>query len=387
MKAGGIKYCQRCIMPSTQDGQEYDDFGICNVCRSSEDKMRVDWKTRKLELEEILFEAKELHKNDQYDCLIPISGGKDSAYQLHVLVKEYKMRPLAVTFSHNWYTSTGMYNLLNCLEKFNVDHVMFTPRRSQVNELARKSLQQIGDACWHCHSGIGAFPLKIAKDYGISLLIWGESVAESSSRGTYSKPILKFDQDYFLKVSSKVSIDSMLDPTENSSSLNSYKSPSAETYRDANIKGIHLGDYIFWDEERQTEYVMSEYGWKEHKVEGTYKNYKSVECIMPGVHDFACYIKRGYGRATFHASADIRSGILSRDEALTLAESEDSKIPKVLEYYSEITGISRDQFFEILEDHKEDSLRGVLLPITESETKTIPKLFIDDLKKWVEASE
>jgi tRNA(Ile)-lysidine synthase TilS/MesJ len=114
--------------------------------------------------------------------LIPISGGKDSVYQLHVLVKEFGMRPLAVTFSHNWYSATGMLNLFNWLETFDIDHIMFTPKRSQVNKLARKSLGEIGDACWHCHAGIGAFPLKMAIEHDIKLVIWGESVAESWKR-------------------------------------------------------------------------------------------------------------------------------------------------------------------------------------------------------------
>ena len=87
---------------------------------------------------------------DNYDCMVPISGGKDSIFQLHVLTRRYNMRPLAVTFSHNWYSKTGWDNLWNCLEKLDVDHIMFTPRRSLVNELAKRSLFKIGDSCWHC---------------------------------------------------------------------------------------------------------------------------------------------------------------------------------------------------------------------------------------------
>ena len=152
-----IKYCIRCCMPETQEGQTLDEFGYCNVCVSSEDKMHIDWSARKDQLALILEKAKTENIDKQYDCIIPISGGKDSVYQLHVLVKEFGMRPLAVTFSHNWYSSVGMYNLFNCLEVFNVDHIMFTPRRNLVNALAKKSLGQIGDACWHCHAGIGAW--------------------------------------------------------------------------------------------------------------------------------------------------------------------------------------------------------------------------------------
>ena len=374
-------------MPETQEGQKFDEMGYCNVCISSEQKMRIDWASRRMSLSKILEKAREENRDKPYDCLIPISGGKDSTFQLHVLVKEYGMRPLAVTFSHNWFNSTGMYNLFNALEKFDVDHVMFTPKRSQVNKLAKKSLSEIGDACWHCHAGVGAFPLKTAIEYGIKLVIWGESVSESSSRGTYEDPIIKFDQDYFEKVSAKASVSKMTDEQLTISQLSIYQSPDSKSYSEAEINGIHLGDYIFWDEERQTEFVKDKYGWKETTIEGTYKRYKSAECIMPGVHDFACYIKRGYGRASFHASGDVRSGLLTRDEAFENFVPLDQIVPNALSYYTSITGINREEFIKTLQSHKHASLIGIPLPITENLSGKTPTLFIDDLKKWIESSE
>lgn len=346
--------------------------------------MRIDWSERRLQLTEILSRAKEENQNNQYDCLIPISGGKDSVYQLHVLVKEFGMRPLAVTYSHNWYSSVGMLNLLNCLETFDIDHIMFTPRRGLVNSLAKKSLSTIGDACWHCHAGIGAFPLKIAKDYGIKLLIWGESVAESSSRGTYAKPIMQFDQDYFLKVSAKVSPEKMTGPDIAIRDLGTFQTPNSAQYADSGIHGIHLGDYVYWDEERQTEFIKKEYGWKDTDIEGTYKRYKSAECIMPGVHDFANYLKRGYGRASFHASADVRAGIVTRDEAFEKYVPLDSVIPRALDYFSEITGITREEFVKTLSSQRHKALGDQELPILENQNGlSRPTLFIEDLRKWV----
>jgi N-acetyl sugar amidotransferase len=375
-------------MPETQEGQAFDEMGYCNVCRSSEHKMRINWVERRSALERILENAREANKQKPYDCLIPISGGKDSTFQLHVLVKEYGMRPLTVTFSHNWFNSTGVFNLFNSLEQFDVDNIMFTPKRTQVNKLAKKSLTEIGDACWHCHAGVGAFPLKMALEYDIKLIIWGESVAESSSRGTYKDPILKFDQDYFEKVSAKVSVNKMTDSDLPLSELSVYQQPDKESYAIAGIEGIHLGDYIFWDEERQTEFVKENYGWKETNIEGTYKRYKSAECIMPGVHDFACYLKRGYGRASFHASSDVRAGLVTREEAFQELVPMDQIEPNALSYYSQITGISREEFIEIVGSQKHDSLKGVQLPIVENPNRGLtPKLFIEDLKKWIEQDE
>jgi len=127
-----LQYCVRCCMPETQEGIMFDDMGVCQACQSSEHKIHINWAEREKDLRRILETAKAKAGNN-YDCIIPISGGKDSTFQMHVLVNVYHMKPLAVTFNHNWYSKTGWYNLQNALEKFNVDHIMFTPNRALVN--------------------------------------------------------------------------------------------------------------------------------------------------------------------------------------------------------------------------------------------------------------
>lgn len=381
-----MRYCIRCIMPESQEGQSFDEQGFCNVCRSSEEKMRVNWVERRRQLSSILESARLENQDKEYDCLIPISGGKDSTFQLHVLVKEFGMRPLAVTFSHNWFSATGVFNLLNALEKFDVDHIMFTPRRGLVNKLARKSIFEIGDACWHCHAGVGAFPLRVARDYGIKLVIWGESVSESSSRGTYEAPKIKFDHEYFKKVSAKVDPSKFIGGEITENDMAKFNSLSQNEYESAKITGIHLGDYIFWDEERQTEFVIDEYDWREDEVEGTYKGYKSTECIMPGVHDFACYLKRGYGRTSFHLSSDIRSGVLSRNDISPELLQIERTIPPGIEYFLEIAEMTLPEFVNAVSEHKSNSLKDFELPIEPvSNTNKSKLLFLDQLKIWLDS--
>jgi N-acetyl sugar amidotransferase len=179
-----LRYCIRCCMPQTQEGIEFDELGVCQACQSAEQKIHIDWAERERDLRKI-FETAKANAGNNYDCIIPISGGKDSTFQLYVLTQVYGLKPLAVTFSHNWYSETGWYNLQNSLEQFNVDHIMFTPNRSLVNRIAKHSLAGIGDSCWHCHAGVGAFPLQAAVRFNIPLLVWGESIAESSGRASY----------------------------------------------------------------------------------------------------------------------------------------------------------------------------------------------------------
>jgi N-acetyl sugar amidotransferase len=357
-----LKYCVRCCIPQTQEGVLFDELGVCQACQSAEQKIHIDWTARERILRGLLNDAK-TKAGDNYDCIIPISGGKDSTFQLYVLTQVYGMKPLAVTFSHNWFSETGWYNLQNSLEQFNVDHVMFTPNRKLVNKLARHSLEGIGDACWHCHAGVGAFPLQAAVRFNIPLLIWGESIAESSGRASYLNPVRKFDRDYFTKVSAKLRPDQMVRDDVSARDLHPFNPPSIEDCERVGVVGVHLGDYIFWDDERQTEFVRDNFGWRETQVEGSFKRYKSAECIMPGVHDLACYVKRGYGRATFHASVDVRAGLLSRDEAWALIRDNDGIRPEALDYYLQITGMTEAQFFATLEKHRRPELQRTVIPI------------------------
>ena len=160
--------------------------------------------------------------------------------------------------------------------------------------------------------------------------------------------------------------------------LNPFKVPDAEEIEKVGVFGIHLGDYIFWDDERQTEFVRDHYNWKETQIEGSYKGYKSAECIMPGVHDFTCYLKRGFGRGSFHASVDVRAGLLTREEAFELAKRHDTERPEALDYYLKITGLSESEFLEIMKKHRHNKIKGIDLPINvkKERNREIPVPFV-----------
>ncbi len=350
-----MRYCVRCCMPATNEGMQFDELGICLACRSSEEKMHINWVERQKKLKEILEDYK-AKSGSNYDCIIPISGGKDSAFQLHVLTKVYGMKPLAVTFSHNLYSKTGWANLWNVIEKFNVDHIMFTLNRDVINRLMKQSLKGIGDPCWHCHIGVGSFPLQVAVKFKIPLMIWGESIAEGTGRATYFNPVMEFNRDYFVKQSARLYPKQMVSDTVTQKDVNSLELPSVEDIEKVGVVGIHLGDFIFWDTERQVEFLKKEYGWKEDIVEGSYKGYKSVECIMEGMHSYTKFLKRGFGRATDHASQDVRAGLLTREEGFELAKRYDTERPDVLDFLLKKTNLTEDEFNEIMKGHREKNL-------------------------------
>jgi len=347
-----LRYCTRCCMPETNEGMEFDEMGICKACRAQEEKMRINWAEKRDQLRNILDQAK-IESGDNYDCMVPISGGKDSAFQLHILTKVYGVRPLAVTFSHNWFSKTGWENLWNVVERLDVDHIMYTPKRGLVNRMAHKSLPLIGDSCWHCHAGVLSFPLQVAVKFGIKLIIWGESPADFSGRDTYfnqqySMKTAADIADIFMKGSVRSGPDAMVGQDIAKQEMRMMYPPTREELLNSGIKAIYLGDFVFWDQERQTEFLIKEYGWKEDKVEGTFKRYKSVECKMPGVHDYAKFVKRGFGRATDFASQDVRAGLMTREEAFDLAAKIDAERPEALDEYLRITGYTEEEFHSIL---------------------------------------
>ncbi len=357
-----LQYCTRCCIPETQEGVSFDALGICQACQASEQKIHINWIEREKALRKIFDEAK-AKAGAGYDCIIPISGGKDSTYQLHVLTKVYGMKPLAVTFSHNWWSESGWYNLQNSLEMFDVDHIMFTPNRALINKLVKRSVKEIGDVSWHDHGGVGSFPLQVACRFKIPLLIWGESLAENSGRATYYDPVHKFDREYFIKQSAKLRADEMVGGDITEKDMFPFTVPSQEEIDAVGVWGIHLGDYIFWDDERQMEFLRDTYSWKETEMEGTYKRYKSVEDIMYGMHDFTCYLKRGYGRTTELASLDVRNGLLTRDEGFQLIRKHDPERPEALDYYLAVTGEREEEFYAKMESIRHPRMKGVDIPV------------------------
>jgi hypothetical protein len=195
---------------------------------------------------------------------------------------------------------------------------------------------------------VGAFVLQIAVKFNVPVIVWGESIAEEGCRFSYFESIKRdvFDEQYFMKVSAKSRVEEFVGEGISAEELAMFRFPTSDEYREAGIQGFHLGDYMFWDEERQVEFIKKEFGWEEDKIEGTYKGYKSVECKMPGLHDYTKFLKRGFGRGTDHATKDVRSGILTREEGFELVRRCDPVRPGAMDYFLEQTGLREEELVE-----------------------------------------
>src|SRR5438128_6315307 len=155
-----MRYCTRCIYPETQDTLMFDEDGVCSVCRQIEYRdEKIDWVARRKELDALLERYRD---QGQYDCIVPFSGGKDSTFQAWYVVKVLGLKPLIVRFDHWFHRPLVHENNTRTFKLLGVDVLNFTPNWHVVRELMLEGLIRRGDFCWHCHTGVYAYPMQVA---------------------------------------------------------------------------------------------------------------------------------------------------------------------------------------------------------------------------------
>lgn len=349
-----METCSRCMIPETHETIMYDAEGVCNVCRQQEVKQeKIDWQARYNDLEELIDQYR---GKNTYDCLIPFSGGKDSTYTVYKLVKEFKVKPLVVSFDHGFLRPKTVENNTRTMRKLGVDFLKFTPNWHVVRKIMLESLIRKGDFCWHCHTGIFAYPMQIAIKHNVPLIFWGEPSAEYTSYYSYDNPEEVDEKRFNRFVNLGITAEDMLgmlDETVSMRDLEPFSYPKLKELRKIGYRSVCLGSYIPWDVKKNVEVIIQELGWQGDDVEGVPPgySYEKVECMLQGIRDYCKYLKRGYARVSHLASIDIRNDRLSRDEAVELVKKYEGKRPASLDYFLELLGISEERFNEILCKH------------------------------------
>ena len=271
---------------------QFDEEGVCNICRQAEVKHNINWDERKKMLEAI---ANRYRDSGQYDCIVPFSGGKDSTFQLWYVVTQLKLRPLVVRFNHWGYRPLVQENNVRTFKKLGVDVIEYTPNWGIVKHLMLESLKQTGDFCWHCHAGVFAHTMQMAVLYNIPLVIWGESSSEYRAYHTADE-LEEFDETAFNEmINLGIDANRMLELLKGKvdwRDLAPFQFPSQDQLRRLNAKAIYLGNYLQWDTKRQVEIIKHELGWQGQPVEGIPPeyDYEKIECRWQGVRDYCKYI-------------------------------------------------------------------------------------------------
>ena len=354
-------YCKSCVYPSQAVMLDLDNEGVCSACRSHEQVELVtdeQWATREKKFKETISEIID-NNTSNYDCIIPVSGGKDSFYQAHLMAIEYGLKPLLVTYHGNNYLPEGDYNRELMRKVINADHMVFGPSVETLIKLNRLCFKKMGDMNWHAHCGIITYPIQVAAKFNIPLIIWGETIWDIAGM---------FDSDDYPEFSERMRhehdlrgfewYDMIDDDVEKISErdLNWAKYPTDEEILKVGVRGLYIGNYFKWDPNKQTDMIIEKYGWKtsDRNFERTYRKMSNLDDRYEnGVHDLLKFIKFGYGRASDHASKDIRTGYMTREEGIKMVKKYDHIVSSDLAHWLNYVNMSENEFWETADSFRD----------------------------------
>jgi len=323
-----LTYCSRCVMPDTKPDLLLDEEGICNACRSYENRKTVDWNSRHQELLVILDKYKN-HSGDNWDCIVPVSGGKDSTYQV-IRILQLGLNPLCITSTTCDLSAIGRKNIEN-IKQLGVDYVEVSPNPLIRAKLNKIGLTQVGDISWPEHVGIFTIPVRAAVQFNVPLIIWGENSqdeyggpAAASENNTLSRRWLEeFGGLLGMRVTDLIGFEGI-----EAKHLINYMYPSNDDLQRVGVTGLFLGHYLPWDG-LSNALIAQANGFTSYEkiVEGSMVNYENLDNHQTGIHDYFKFLKFGFGRATDLACLHIRRGRLTRQDGLEAVRRLDGLFP------------------------------------------------------------
>ena len=350
-----MKKCIKCGLPETYETIEFDSNNVCNICNQHHFKSgSVDWNSRKTMLDDLIEKNRGKY---EYDCILPFSGGKDSTFTLHYLIKEYNIKPLVIQFNHGFMRPTLLKNNERTFKKLGVDVITFTPNWNLVKKLMLESLTRKGDFCWHCHTGIFSYPMHMAIKFNTPLIFWGEPSSEYTAYYDYRDDEIetvdetRFNRFVNLGITAE-DMSGMIDMEGlDSRDLWPFTYPNIRDLKKLKYNSVCLGSFIPWDTKKQSQLIMDELDWQGDQVEGMpweVYPYEKIECYMQGVRDYIKYLKRGYSRVSQMTALDLRSGRMDKKTADKLVAEFEGKRPPSLELFLNYLDLTEDQFNQIV---------------------------------------
>lgn len=372
-----VIFCKNCVMSnqrpasaiefkhtrnSKKTSLNIDSEGICDACRTAEQKESIDWEFRENELIELLDKYR---RNDgHYDCLVPGSGGKDSAYQSHVLKYKYGMNPLTITWPPILYTEYGYKNWRNWIDS-GFDNISFTRNGDVMKLLTKLSIENLLHPFQTFILGQKNLAPKIAALYDIPLIFYGENEAEygnpiaDNNTSLRSKSYYSYDniEEIYL---GGVSVKELYEQYDlKFQDIKPFLPIEDAVLREKEINIHYLGYYLKWTPQEVYYYAVENTGFKARpfRTQGTYSKYNSIDDKIDDLHYFTTHVKFGIGRATYDASQEIRNNHINRDEGVALVNRFDGEFPD--RYFSEIMEyleIEEEQFHNLCDKFRSPHL-------------------------------
>lgn len=374
-----LSYCKSCLYPNTKPDLSFNDKGICSACTAFANRKNIDWNDRKKQFERIVYDLKNLKY--QYDCVIPVSGGKDSTAQV-LKALEYGLRPLTVTATTDHLSGIGRDNLDN-IGRLGVDHIEVTVDRKLRAKLNAYALREIGDNSWPEHVTIFSIPIRIALQMNIPLVLYGENPqAEYGGPNEASQQATILDKRWLQEFGglNGLRVRDIIDQgIATKEQMYLYEYPTGENGRAT--KALWLGQFFEWDGSANA-ILAAQNGFKcwHGPVEGIGYGYENLDNHQTGIRDYIRWLKFGYGRATDLVCNHIRRRNLTRAEGKEIILDWDGQWPATY------LGVSLEEILEPLQMKIEEFIEicnrftnTKLFRITNRRPRPTP-LFLEDLK-------
>lgn len=352
-----MRYCKRCLYPENHPlNITFDEQGLCSGCRVHEEKDILDWQERKEKLGKIFDEFRSTSRNI-HDCIIPISGARDSYFIVHVVKNIFKMHPLLVNYNKQYNTKMGIRNLAYLRTLFGCDIINLTVSPERVKRITIESLKKKASMYWQCLAGTTVFPVQSAVKFRIPLIVWGahqgndqvgmfSHLDEVEMTRKYRKEhdLMGLEAEDLAYQSQEVTLDDM-EP---------YIYPHDKELEAVGVRGIYLNNYVRWDSKAQHELMIKQYGYETMFQQRTFDTYNDVDCFhYSGIHDYIKFLKWGYGKVTDHASREIRLKRMTREEGIEMVRKYQDVKPKDLPLFLKWLAMSEGEFWEYVDKQRD----------------------------------
>ncbi len=353
-----MKYCTNCVMPDSKPGIVLDERGWCNACRASETKKTIDWDQRWKDLKKITDEVKSQNKSF-YDCIVPVSGGKDSWYQAMIMAEKFNLKILCVTLAAHIPTTEGIHNMNQMVKDLNIDIIKITLKPSVYRQVRSKCFVRQGEPNWAEHCAMFSSVVNTALLYDVPLVVWGEDIAfefGGLQRQTSTADAIKIDKSDLIK---DKTIHNWLDDDISPRDIFFYEYPDYERLNSAGIKSIYLGHFIPWYGRRHYDEVVKR-GFKARQagpLSGNYLDYDNMDEKLCEINIWFKYLKFGFWRSTDQCCYDIWNGNMKRKEAVQIVNKLRDEFPQ--EYFEDFLrfhDVTEEEFWEVAERNRNHDL-------------------------------
>jgi N-acetyl sugar amidotransferase len=326
-----MRYCARCVYPANHPLHLiFDSQGVCSGCRVHEEKDRLDWQER-LEKLRGLVAGYRVRTRTIHDCVVPVTGARDSYFIVHVVKNILGLHPLLVTYNQHYNTEAGIRNLAYLRTLFGCDIMTMTISSERAKRITRASIRRLGSMYWHCLAGSTVFPVQIAVKFKIPLIVWGAHQGVDQV-GMFShldevEMTRKYRKEHDLMgvEAEDLTADEELSPRD----VEQFTYPHDGQLEAVGVRGIYLNNYIRWDSKAQHEQMIAAYGYETALQQRTFDTYNDVDSFhYAGVHDYVKFVKWGYGKVSDHAAREIRLHRLTREQGIELVARYANVIPE-----------------------------------------------------------